>query len=42
MRLRTVEHNRRWTCKDGFQAARQADEHTWWMAGRNVVGGWFR
>ena len=27
-------NRRRWTGRDGFQAARQADEHTGWMAGR--------
>ena len=31
---RAVGNNRRWTGKDGFQAARQADERTGWMAGR--------
>ena len=31
---RAVRNNRRWTGKDGFQGARQADEHTGWKAGR--------
>ena len=31
VRMRAVA-DRRWTGKDGFQAARQADEHTGWQA----------
>ena len=36
--MRAVGNNRRWTGKDGFQAARLADENTGWMAGKVWVG----
>ena len=38
VRMRAVGNIRRWTGKDGFQAARLADENTGWMAGKVWVG----